>query len=126
MARFSQPEDLAELERRVASAGRAGRWTLVDVYAEWCVSCKVIEDEVFGADRVQDALAEFQLLRPDVTDNDAADQALMGEFGIIGPPTLLLIGPDGEERRAQRIVGEIGADAFLERLQRARRPGGST
>lgn len=126
MARFSQPDDLSELEQRVASAGRAGRWTLVDFYADWCVSCKVIEEEVFGDDRVQDALAEVQLLRPDVTDNDAADQALMGEFGIIGPPTLLLIGPDGEERRAQRVVGEIGADAFLERLQRAQRPGGST
>ncbi|MCL5060769.1 MAG: redoxin family protein [Candidatus Thermoplasmatota archaeon] len=36
-------------------------------------------------------------------------------------PTLLLIGPDGQERRVERIVGELGADAFLARLEQARK-----
>jgi thiol:disulfide interchange protein DsbD len=37
----------------------------------------------------------------------------------MGPPTILLIGPDGQERRVERIVGELGADAFLARLEQA-------
>ncbi|MGK0547802.1 protein-disulfide reductase DsbD [Halomonas cupida] len=124
MSRFEEPENLTALEQRIATAD--GQWTLVDVYADWCVSCKVIEEEVFGDPRVQAALDNVQLLRPDVTANDADDQAMMNEYGIIGPPTLLLIGPDGQERRAQRIVGEIDAEEFLERLQRAQAPTGAT
>lgn len=71
--------------------------------------------------RVARELAGMQVLRPDVTANDAQDQALMRAWQAIGPPTLLLIGPDGQERRAERTVGEVDTDAFLTRLQRARR-----
>jgi len=120
MARFEPVADLDALDAQVAEAGESGRWTLVDFYADWCISCKVIESEVFGDSRVQAALADVQLLRPDVTDNDAADRALMGHYGVVGPPTLLLIGPDGEEARSARIVGELDAEAFLDHLERAR------
>ena len=37
----------------------------------------------------------------------------------MGPPTLILVGPDGKEQRDLRVVGEIGAQAFLERLDSA-------
>ncbi|AAZ98743.1 thiol:disulfide interchange protein DsbD [Thiobacillus denitrificans ATCC 25259] len=121
MARFTPAKTEQDLAARVADAGRRGQWTLVDYYADWCVSCKTIEHEVFADPRVQAALADMQLLRPDVTANDAADRALMRAHQVLGPPTLLLIGPDGEERRAQRIVGELTADAFLVRLAQARK-----
>ena len=39
---------------------------------------------------------------------------------ILGPPTMLLIGPDSKERRAERIIGELSADEFLARLARAK------
>ena len=120
MARFEPVSDLDALDAQVAKAGENGRWTVVDFYADWCISCKVIESEVFGDARVQAALDDVQLLRPDVTDNDAADRALMGHYGVVGPPTLLLIGPDGEEARSARIVGELDAEAFLDHLERAR------
>ena len=67
-----------------------------------------------------EAWAGVQLLRPDVA-NDADDRALMRAHQILGPPTLLLIGPDGKERRVERIVGELSADAFLARLAPARK-----
>ncbi|WP_227369385.1 protein-disulfide reductase DsbD [Halomonas sp. M20] len=120
MARFAQVEDLADMSRKLDLAGERGQWTLVDYYAEWCISCKVIEEEVFGDPRVQKELASMQLLRPDVTENDAADKAMLKAYGVLGPPTIMLIGPDGKERRGQRIVGEISAEAFLERLDQAR------
>lgn len=120
MGRFEDVADLDALNERIEEASANGQWTLVDFYADWCISCKVIESQVFGNADVQAALGEFQLLRPDVTANDAADQALMKQFGIVGPPTILLIGPDGQERRAARVVGELGADEFLQHLDRAR------
>jgi thiol:disulfide interchange protein DsbD len=120
MARFEPVKTPRALEARVAEAGQRGQWTLVDFYADWCVSCGVIEREVFADPRVQQALADMQLLRPDVTANDTDDQALMRAHQILGPPTLLLIGPDGREHRAERIIGELGADEFLSRLARAK------
>ena len=123
MARFEPVDSRGALREHIAAAARRDRWTVVDVYADWCTSCKVIEDEVFGDPAVQDALAGMQLLRPDVTDNDAADQRLLAAHDILGPPTILLIGPDGDERRAQRIIGELSAEAFLERLAAAKGQG---
>ena len=121
MAGFTPIKTEQDFTARVAEAGKRGQWTLVDYYADWCVSCKAIEHEVFADPRVQAALADVQLLRPDVTANDAEDRALMSAHQVLGPPTLLLIGPDGKERRAQRIVGELSADAFLARLAQARK-----
>lgn len=115
---FVQVKTADDVARRIAEAGARGQWTLIDYYADWCVSCRVIEHEVFADPRIARELAGMQVLRPDVTANDAEDQALMRAWQVIGPPTLLLIGPDGRERRDERTVGEIDADGFLRRLQR--------
>ena len=120
MRRFAPVKTHTVLAARIAEAGQRGQWTLVDFYADWCVSCDVIEREVFADPRVQQALAGMQLLRPDVSANSANDQALMRDRQILGPPTMLLIGPDGNERRAERIIGELSADQFLARLARAK------
>ena len=120
MTRFGPVKSQQALEARIAEAGQRGQWTLVDFYADWCVSCDVIERVVFADPRVQQALAGMQLLRPNVTANNADDQALMRTHQILGPPTMLLIGPDGKERRAERVIGELNADEFLARLARAK------
>jgi thiol:disulfide interchange protein DsbD len=120
MSRFGPVKTPQALDGLLATAGQHGQWTLVDFYADWCVSCGVIEREVFADPRVQQALSDMQLLRPDVTANNADDQALMRSHQILGPPTLLLIGPDGKERRAERIIGELSADEFLARLAQAK------
>ena len=88
---------------------------LVDYYADWCVSCKVMEKEVFGDAQVQAALTGVRILRPDVTQTDPASRELLNRYQVMGPPTLLFIGPDGEERRTQRITGEVDANQFLNR-----------
>ncbi|AMO96852.1 thioredoxin family protein [Collimonas fungivorans] len=119
MTRFATVKTAQQLAEGVAAAGRGGQWTLVDYYADWCVSCKVIERDVFSDPRVQQALAGVQLLRPDITANNADDRAMLGAYQAFGAPTILLIGPDGKEHRAERIIGELSADEFLARLQRA-------
>lgn len=116
---FDNIADHEALQQSVASAARNGRWTLVEFYADWCISCQVIEEEVFGDSQVQNALADFQLIQADVTDNTPAHQNMMKQLDVVGPPTLMLYGPDGQEVRAQRVVGEIGPDAFLDRLEKA-------
>lgn len=107
-----------DLDRELAAAQAAGKALLFDFYADWCVSCKEMEAYTFTDPAVHAALADFVLLKADVTANDAVDQALMQRFGIIGPPATLFFA-DGSERRALRLVGFEKADAFAARAQRA-------
>ena len=120
MTRFKPVKSPQAFNVRIAEAGQRGHWTLVDFYADWCLSCDVIERQVCADPRVQQALTGMQLLRPDVTANNADDQALMRTHQILGSPTMLLIGPDAKEARAERIIGELSADEFLARLARAK------
>lgn len=119
---YVQAKSVADVDARLAEAGARGEWTLIDFYADWCISCHVIERNVFGDPSVAARLAQLQIVRPDVTHNDAIDQELLKHWGVMGPPTLILVGPDGKERRDLRVVGEINVRGFLERLDTAGTP----
>ena len=107
-----------DLDRELAAAREAGKPLMFDFYADWCVSCKEMEKYTFTDPDVQAALADFVLLKADVTANDEADQALMQRFGIVGPPgTLFFV--DGAELRGLRLVGFEKAAAFAQRARQA-------
>ena len=90
---------------------------ILDVYADWCISCKVMEQQVFTEAKVSEKLASFGLLRVDVTQNDDVDRELLAYFGLFGPPTLAFFSTDGGEMAEVRIQGEVGSDAFADHLQ---------
>ena len=117
---FMTINDPAVLQGQLDSAKAQGQWVLLDYYADWCVSCKIMEKQVFGKPAVLDALKDVRLLRLDVTADNAASRELLGRYKVPGPPSFVWIGPDGEERRAQRITGEVNADAFLQRWTQTR------
>ena len=117
---FTTINDPAVLQSQLDSAKAQGQWVLLDYYADWCVSCKIMEKQVFGKPEVMDALKDVRLLRLDVTADNAASRELLGRYKIPGPPSFVWIGPDGEERRAQRITGEVDAAAFLQRWTQTR------
>ncbi|CAI8737434.1 Thiol:disulfide interchange protein DsbD [Pseudomonas sp. IT-P100] len=112
---FTTIKDPAVLQRELDAAQAQGQWVLLDYYADWCVSCKVMEKQVFSQTRVLDALSDVRLLRLDVTADNAASRELLGRYKVPGPPSFLWIGADGIERRSQRITGEVDADTFLQR-----------
>ncbi|EQD66740.1 thiol:disulfide interchange protein, partial [mine drainage metagenome] len=68
---------------------------------------------------VEHALAPLRLIRVDVTTDDAASRALLKRYDLLGPPVTLFFAPDGQEQRAERLVGTEGAAAFLQRIDRA-------
>ena len=116
---FQRIHSLADLEREVAQAKSQGRGVLVDFSADWCTSCKEMERYTFTDPGVQRALRGTVLLRADVTDNNADDQALLKHFGIFGPPTIAFYGSDGTERSKFRVVGYMKADAFAAQTRAA-------
>lgn len=81
-----------------------------------------INGNVADGSAVAERLALMQIVRPDVTHNDATDRALLQHWGVMGPPTLILVGPNGTERRDLRMVGDVNKSEFLARLDEAGAP----
>ena len=105
--RWEAVKTVADVERLMASSSGP---VLLDLYADWCISCKVMERSVFPEPEVARQLAQFTLLRADVTANDAQDQALLKQFGLFGPPSLVFFAEDGSEIDEFRVQGEVSAD----------------
>lgn len=116
---FRHIKSVTDLQREITQANSQGRTVLVDFSAKWCVSCKEMEKYTFTDAAVKTALDRTVLLRADVTDNDADDQALLRHMGIIGPPTIAFYGLNGEERANYRVVGFMKAQEFASHAREA-------
>ncbi|WP_295482177.1 protein-disulfide reductase DsbD [uncultured Pseudomonas sp.] len=111
------------LQRELDAAKDNQQWVLIDYYADWCASCKVMDKQVFARSDVQASLDDVRILRLDVTADTPASRALLQRYQVPGPPTLVWIGPEGEERRHRRITGEVDATTFLQHWARIRSEG---
>ncbi|WP_273526218.1 protein-disulfide reductase DsbD [Pseudomonas sp.] len=111
----------AELDAQLAAARAAGQPLMLDWYADWCVSCKVFEREVFAHPQVAPRLAGYRLIRFDITDSNAEQRALLDRYQLFGPPAILFFDRAGNELKDVRVVGELDAREFGERLDRAER-----
>ena len=100
-------------------AKRTGKPLLLDFYADWCISCKEMEIKTFQNAAVSKKMQDFILVQADVTRNTAEHQALLKQYGLFGPPGILLFNPAGEEQTNQRVVGFMPPDRFLLRLNAA-------
>lgn len=110
----------AALDAALAAASAAGQPVLLDWYADWCISCKVIEHEVLSAPQVQAQLATFKLLRFDITESNVEQRSLLDRYRLFGPPALLFFAANGSEMSSDRVVGEINAGDFAQILTRVR------
>lgn len=108
---------VSELKRQLEHARNNNQWALIDFYADWCVSCKIMERDVFGNPQVIDALQDVVIITFDVTDGTDEQNAYMKEVGVFAPPSILFFAPDGNEKRAGRITGEVNAQQFLNQLK---------
>ena len=109
----------ADLDRVLAEARSSSTPLLLDWYADWCISCKVIEHEVLNDTRVVERLKGYRLIRFDITDSNAEQRALLDRYKLFGPPALMFFGKDGVERTDVRVIGEINAEDFAERVAKA-------
>jgi thiol:disulfide interchange protein DsbD len=109
VALVDQPE---ALQRELDSARAAGQWVLLDYTADWCVNCKVMEKNIFQDPATLASLNDVRRLKVDVSRDSPASRALLERYQVVGPPTLIWLGPDGQERRAQRMTGLIDRPTF--------------
>jgi thiol:disulfide interchange protein DsbD len=115
---FTAVKGLDGLQQAVLEASGQGRPVMLDFYADWCISCKEMEAFTFTDRRVQDLLANALLVQADVTANDAADQALLKQFDLFGPPGIIFYDTAGRELPAARVIGFMDAKKFGNHIQR--------
>lgn len=90
---------------------------VLDVYADWCISCKIIEEEIFNTNDIRPLLDNVQLVRVDLTDNTSENQAFMKHFNLFGPPALLFLDATGNEQKTLSLIGEPSKHDVLTRLE---------
>jgi len=115
---FRPIETVAALDAALAEARTANQPVMLDFTAEWCVSCKEMEEYTFPDSQVIGALKPFMLLRADVTDNNDDDQALLQRVRSFGPPTIAFFDRSGFERTNFKLVGFVPPEKFTDHVQR--------
>ena len=113
-ATFRELHSKAEIEAALAASERP---VLLDFYADWCVACKKWEANIWHNPRFAAELADYTLLKIDVTDFNDAHKAIFNALDLVGPPAVLHYPPHGQLTAPQeKIIGELEAEAFAAKL----------
>ena len=113
---FQRIKSAADLDRTLAAAAAAGKFVMLDFYADWCVTCIEMEHDTFTEPEVKRVLSDVILVQADVTRNDSEDQRLLERFQLFGPPAILFFGTDARELQEYRLIGYVKPEQFLRHL----------
>ncbi|MEB3735201.1 thioredoxin family protein [Halopseudomonas pachastrellae] len=116
---FTTVDDPAQLQQALTQAAERGQPAIVDLYADWCISCKVMERTILNQPDIQTLLGSHLRLKLDVTDNTPAQREWLTRQQLFGPPAYLFFAADGSEQRDLRIQGEVSKDEFAALARRA-------
>lgn len=87
---------------------------LVDIYADWCGPCRMMERHVFPNDSVREILTTRYVLAKFDVDDPAIPDSIKNGFGLRGIPTYVVLGPTGREWK--RSVGYSPPTSFIKWL----------
>ena len=114
-----QPYDTGVLYR----ARQEGKPVLLEFYADWCIPCLELEQHTFSDEGVINSSWSFVRVRVDMSDYESPEsEHLREEFGVTGVPEMLFLDARGNEIKDSRIIGFLGPEDFLRRLERALKP----
>ncbi len=108
-------------EARLEQAIHERKPVIIDFTASWCQACIELEEYTYTDPRVVRESERFVRLVVDATrEDDPNIRRILKKHGVVGLPTVIFIGSDGQERRDLRLTGFEPANAFLKRMQAVR------
>ena len=93
--------------------------TLIDFYANWCVSCQELE-RTFEKPEIASLLKQFNVVRVDITESNKDTKALQQIWHVIAPPMLFVVNRD-EKQLIPPIVGAVNERKLQAQLEEALR-----
>lgn len=114
---FTKTDSVKQLKQQLLLAKNQSLPVVLDFYADWCASCKVMEKQVFNQINPQNFVNQLVFLQLDLTKNTPEQSALLEEYQLFGPPALLYFSSEGTEVVALRTLSEIGLSTFQNQLQ---------
>lgn len=104
----------AETEDALAEARSRKALVLVDLYADWCGWCKVLEERVFTSPEFERYAQKFVRLRVD-TEDGGQGSALQSRFSIESLPMLLIL--DADKIKVGQVAGYQPTADFIEAIE---------
>jgi thiol:disulfide interchange protein DsbD len=117
---FSYVSTLDELNQAVLVAKQQGKPVMLDLYADWCSACKEYEMFVFSDARVVEELRDWVLIQADLTEFNEQNDQIQKHLDVIGLPTIVFFGGNGERLKDSRLSGYVNADTFLQHVRAIR------
>jgi thioredoxin 1 len=100
----------------LAQAGKEKKIVMVDLYADWCGPCKMLDRLTFTNADVQAALSkDFVAVKLNV-EGGQENRDLAAQFNTDAIPHILFF--DSSGKKLSDIVGFVPADQFLEELRK--------
>jgi len=94
-----------------------GKKVMLDFYADWCTSCKELDEITFKDPAVIQSLNDYVLVRADVTADSEAEKALTKRFNLFGPPAMIFFDESGSVIKGGDLIGFKDAETFVAHLK---------
>jgi thiol:disulfide interchange protein DsbD len=110
---FQKIASLSELEKVIKDNTKP---IMIDFSADWCASCKELDEITFEDPKVQALMQKFDLYRIDVTNNSDEDKMLQKKFSVVGPPAIIFYDTQHQELSDKKVVGYKPPEVFAAHL----------
>jgi len=108
----------AAFNQALEKAHLAKKPLIIDVYADWCLVCRQMDQDIFNNEPLLSTLESVHLVRLDITQQTPEILSLQKRLKIMGPPTILFFDENGSELKNLRLVGKINFADFSKQVDK--------